>query len=221
LYVRDFLNFCLLVPALILYSPSFGYSRTWYPVWSPVLGNLRRSHNLHALPGSPMLLLLLCAFLAAASVSNAVQIVATGKTGANSGFCLSATGCGNTDPVVIQPCSTNSLQQWHIDPFGIWNEGCGNCIDLRDGVVADNTVVQTYACLGSQSFPYTHSANQGWAILDGYIFFDPVKVTSTSHCITIKNADFVAGQPVLLYTCPLGSENYGEATQYNSVFKFY
>src|SRR5215213_7903461 len=69
-----------------------------------------------------------------------------------SGLCLEPNGSGLGEPILQQPCnSTRMTQRWvrsraTTTHDQIANRGTAMCLDVRNGVNADRTVVQRWSC---------------------------------------------------------------------------
>jgi hypothetical protein len=69
-----------------------------------------------------------------------------------SGLCLEPNGSGLGAPILQQPCdSTRLTQRWVASPatatqYQIANKGYPTCLDVRNAVNADRTVVQQWTC---------------------------------------------------------------------------
>jgi hypothetical protein len=69
-----------------------------------------------------------------------------------SNLCLEPNGSGLGEPILQQPCDrTRMTQRWVLSRdttthYQIANKGYPTCMDVRNGVNADRTVVQQWSC---------------------------------------------------------------------------
>jgi hypothetical protein len=123
-----------------------------------------------------------------------------------SDLCLEPNGSGLGEPILQQPCdSTKLTQRWRdmsvtTTDYVIRNEGNPSmCLDVRNGVNANRTVVQQWDCRNVPSMRWQYSN----------IFRDSYKVVSNigSRCLDVAAGSLERGARIQIYSCTPGSTN--------------
>jgi Ricin-type beta-trefoil lectin domain len=127
-----------------------------------------------------------------------------------SGLCLERNGDGWGEPILQQPCDTtqtNTAQQWgassatdtHSLIVGSFSPNL--CLDVRDGVDADRTVVQQWNCdIRAPSMRWQFSA------LVPDRFFKLISDTG-SRCLDVAGGSLQPGAPIQIYRCTEDNTN--------------
>ncbi len=122
-----------------------------------------------------------------------------------SGLCLESTASGFGEPIVQRPCNGRLTQSWTLSRatashYLIHNRGNAVCLDVRDGVNANRTVVQQWGCRNVPSMRWRFNT------LIPEVFF---KVDSTigSRCLDVAGGSLQPGAPMQIFRCTPGATN--------------
>jgi Ricin-type beta-trefoil lectin domain-like len=124
-----------------------------------------------------------------------------------SGLCLEPNGNGLGEPILQQPCdNTRMTQRWVLSPatttrYQIANKGYPTCMDVRNGVNADRTVVQQWAC-------DLHVRSMRWqpSTLVPDRFFKFVSEIG-SRCLDVAGGSLQPGAQIQIYRCTQSNTN--------------
>jgi len=124
-----------------------------------------------------------------------------------SGLCLEPNGSGLGEPILQQPCdSTHKAQRWVLSPatatqYQIANKGFPTCLDVRNGVNADRTVVQQWSCnIQARSMRWQPST------LVPDRFFKFVSAIG-SRCLDVAGGSLQPGAQIQIYKCTQANTN--------------
>ena len=124
-----------------------------------------------------------------------------------SGLCLEPNGSGLGAPILQQPCdSTRMTQRWVASPatatqYQIANKGYPTCLDVRNGVNADRTVVQQWACdIQARSMRWQLST------LVPDRFFKFISAIG-SRCLDVAGGSLQPGAQIQIYRCTTSNTN--------------
>ncbi len=126
---------------------------------------------------------------------------------AGSGLCLEPNGSGLGEPILQQPCdSTRLTQRWVKSPATtthslIANKGYPTCLDVRDGVNANGTVVQQWSC-----DIQAHSMRWQFSTLVPDRFFKLVSAIG-SRCLDVAGGSLEPGAKIQIYRCTQNNTN--------------
>jgi Ricin-type beta-trefoil lectin domain-like len=124
-----------------------------------------------------------------------------------SGLCLEPAGSGWGEPILQQPCdSMRPMQRWLLSPATatrslLVNQATGLCMDVRDGVNANRTVVQLWSCN-----LYARSMRWGLATLIPDLYFKAVSEIG-SRCLDVAAGSLQPGAQIQIYDCTRGVTN--------------
>ncbi len=124
-----------------------------------------------------------------------------------SGLCLEPNGSGLGAPILQQPCdSTRMSQRWVASPstatqYQIANKGFPTCLDVRNGVNADRTVVQQWTC-------DIHARSMRWQLstLVPDRFFKFISAIG-SRCLDVAGGSLQPGARIQIYGCTQSNTN--------------
>jgi Ricin-type beta-trefoil lectin domain len=123
-----------------------------------------------------------------------------------SGLCLERNGDGWGEPILQQPCDNSGAQRWGessatpthsliLGPFS------NLCLDVRDGVNADRTVVQQWDCdIRAPSMQWQFST------LVPNLFFKLISDIG-SRCLDVAGGSLEPGAPIQIYRCTEDNTN--------------
>jgi len=143
---------------------------------------------------------------AAPAIASLFKIVNYG-----SGYCLEPTGYGWGEPIVQQPCSNlRPAQRWslsaatrrdNITRYLFVNRATGLCMDVRDGINADGTIVQQWSC------DMQHGSMR-WSLttLIPDLYFKVVSEIG-SRCLDVAGGSLQPGAQIQIYRCTPGVTN--------------
>ena len=124
-----------------------------------------------------------------------------------SGLCLEPNGSGLGAPVLQQPCdSTRMTQRWVASratatQYQIANKGFPTCLDVRNAVNADRTVVQQWTCdIQARSMRWQLST------LVPDRFFKFVSAIG-SRCLDVAEGALQPGARIQIYRCTTSNPN--------------
>jgi hypothetical protein len=124
-----------------------------------------------------------------------------------SGLCLEPNGSGLGAPILQQPCdSTRVTQRWVASPatatqYQIANKGYPTCLDVRNGVNADRTVVQQWTCdIQARSMRWQLST------LVPDRFFKFISAIG-SRCLDVAGGSLQPGAQIQIYRCTTSNTN--------------
>ena len=124
-----------------------------------------------------------------------------------SGLCLEPNGSGLGEPILQQPCDSNRLaQRWVKSPATVTqsliaNKGHPTCMDVRNGVNADRTVVQQWSCdIQARSMRWQLST-----LVPGR-FFKFVSAIG-SRCLDVAGGSLQPGAQIQIYRCTTSNMN--------------
>src|SRR5215813_9824223 len=125
-----------------------------------------------------------------------------------SGLCLEPSGSGLGDPILQQPCDSNRPAQiWGASgatatQYLISNKvHATHCLDVRDGVNADRTVVQQWSC-----DIQAHSMRWQFSTLVPDHFFKLVSAIG-SRCLDVAGGSLEPGAKIQIYRCTQANTN--------------
>jgi hypothetical protein len=127
-----------------------------------------------------------------------------------SGLCLEPVGSGWGEPIVQQPCSNARAQRWSLSPatrtgtttrYLFVNRETGLCMDVRDGVDANGTIVQQWSC-------DMRNRSMRWALttLIPDLYFKVVSEIG-SRCLDVAGGSLQPGAQIQIYRCTPGVTN--------------
>lgn len=124
-----------------------------------------------------------------------------------SGLCLEPAGSGLGEPILQQPCVNNRpAQQWGLSRattthYQIVNRGSGMCLDVRNGVNADRTVVQQWSC-------NLQHPSKRWrpSTLVPDHFFKFISAIG-SRCLDVAGGSLQPGARIQIYRCTASNTN--------------
>jgi hypothetical protein len=120
-----------------------------------------------------------------------------------SGKCAEVNRFGNPgangELVVQRTCDGSDVQKWTRADVGggvlmLVNKASGLCMDARDGVNADSTPVQQWACTGTTSMKWTINPDS----LDGV---HQVKSQIGGRCLDVRAGALFDGAQIQIYHC--------------------
>jgi hypothetical protein len=124
-----------------------------------------------------------------------------------SGLCLEPNGSGLGEPILQQPCdSTRMAQRWVLSratatQYQIANKEYPTCMDVRNGVNADRTVVQQWSCnIQARSMRWQPST------LVPDRFFKFISAIG-SRCLDVAGGSLQPGAQIQIYRCTSGNTN--------------
>jgi ricin-type beta-trefoil lectin protein len=122
-----------------------------------------------------------------------------------SGLCLEPAGSGWGEPILQQHCNGSLTQRWtRISATAthdlILNVGTRNCLDVRDGVNADRTVVQQWGCRNVPSMRWRTST------LIPDLYFKIISAIG-SRCLDVAGGSLQPGAQLQIYACTSGTSN--------------
>ena len=118
-----------------------------------------------------------------------------------SGLCLERNGDGWGEPILQQPCDNSDAQRWLSSPATATHSliqghmSPNLCLDVRDGVDADRTVVQQWDCdIQARSMRWRFSP-----LVPDRVF----KLISDtgSRCLDVAGGSLQPGAPIQIYRC--------------------
>jgi hypothetical protein len=122
-----------------------------------------------------------------------------------SGLCLERSGSGLEAPILQQPCdSTHMTQRWVLSPatatqYQVANKGNPTCLDVRNGVNADRTVVQQRACdIQAHSMRWQPST-----LVPNLFFISAIG----SRCLDVAEGSLQPGARIQIYRCTSANTN--------------
>ncbi len=122
-----------------------------------------------------------------------------------SGMCLESIGNGWGEPIVQKPCNGSLAQSWALSAatathWLIHNRGSRLCVDVRDGVNANRTVVQQWECrnVSPMRWRFTTLVPEAFFKVDSSI---------GTRCLDVAGGSLQPGAPVQIYRCTPGSTN--------------
>jgi Ricin-type beta-trefoil lectin domain-like len=124
-----------------------------------------------------------------------------------SGLCLEPNGSGLGAPILQQPCdSTRMTQRWEASPatatqYLIVNKGFQTCLDVRNGVNADRTIVQQWSC-----DIQAHSMRWQLFTLVPDHFFKFISAIG-SRCLDVADGSLQPGARIQIYRCTQSNTN--------------
>ncbi len=104
----------------------------------------------------------------------------------------------NGATVVQQPCNGSPEQLWSNVPLGsglhrFVNGRSGKCMDIRDGVNADRTVVQQWDC--------TNYNGMSWSATVPSFVPLPIKSARGGRCLDVRGGSLQDGAVIQIYRC--------------------
>jgi len=128
--------------------------------------------------------------------SHSVQIRSASATDVP--HCIAAGNSGNGAAVTIQNCAAPSVNSvtWAIPADGqtgtISTSGGEQCLDVTNGVNADGTKLQTWACTPGDT-------NQQFSVTG-----EQIEWVGTSKCVDLTNGNSTSGNPIQIWDCTGG-----------------
>ena len=124
-----------------------------------------------------------------------------------SGLCLEPNGSGLGAPILQQPCdSTRMTQRWVASratatQYQIANKGFPTCLDVRNAVNADRTVVQQWTC-------DVQARSMRWQLstLVPDRFFKFISAIG-SRCLDVAEGSLQPGARIQIYRCTTSNTN--------------
>jgi hypothetical protein len=131
-----------------------------------------------------------------------------------SGLCLEPAGDGLGEPILQQPCAKDSkerpAQVWGLSRatvtgnttrYQLFNRRTNMCMDVRDGVNANGTVVQRWSC-------DLHHRSKRWetVTLIPDLYFKVVSEIG-SRCLDVRGGSLQAGAQIQIHGCTPGVTN--------------
>jgi hypothetical protein len=106
---------------------------------------------------------------------------------------------GNGELVVQRRCDRQAVQQWTPVNLGggvyqFVNKFSGLCMDVRNGVNADRTPIQQWACRGSTSMKWTLNP-------DSFSGVHQVQSRTGGRCLDVRGGAVVDGAQIQIYRC--------------------
>ncbi|MFD4205436.1 RICIN domain-containing protein [Micromonospora tulbaghiae] len=100
-------------------------------------------------------------------------------------------------PVVQRTCDGQAVQRW--SPVGkstytFVNQFSGMCVDVRNGVNADGTPLQQWACTGTSSMKWTVDPNS-------FAGVHQIKSQIGGRCMDVRGGSAADGATVQIYHC--------------------
>jgi hypothetical protein len=134
-----------------------------------------------------------------------------------SGLCLDTYGAGWGEPVVQQPCdSTRPTQRWglsrHTATRYLLVNGAGQCMDVRDGVNANGTVVQIWGC-----DRWVRSMRWGLTTLIPDLYFMVFSDIAGGWCLDIAGGSLQPGAQLQIYRCSSSRTNTAQIFRFEAV----
>jgi hypothetical protein len=123
-----------------------------------------------------------------------------------SGLCLAPNGSGLGEPILQQPCDPgNPAQVWGASRATVTHHLISNkkgvCLDVRNGVNADRTVVQQWSC-------DLHVPSMRWqfSTLVPDRFFKIISAIG-SRCLDVAGGSLQPGARIQIYKCTQSNTN--------------
>ena len=107
--------------------------------------------------------------------------------------------------VVQRTCDGNAVQHWAPVGQSVYlfiNEFSGMCMDVRDGVNADSTPVQQWACTATPSMKWTINPNSFSGV-------HQIRSQIGGRCLDVRAGATVDGAQIQIYRCT----GFGNAAQ--------
>ena len=126
-----------------------------------------------------------------------------------SGLCLEPNGSGLGEPILQRPCNSARMTQRWVRSRAttthdlIANRGTGMCMDVRNGVDADRTVIQRWTC-------DLHARSMRWrlsALVPNRFFKFISAVGSGSRCLDVAGGSLRPGARIQIYRCTASNTN--------------
>jgi len=115
-----------------------------------------------------------------------------------------AGGASNNQPVYLEFSDIDDLgMNWNYDGTKLSQADIGNlCLDVTDGVDADGTKLQVYACTAGNT-------NQEWVVTGNGNDFSKSTIQWKNHnkCVDLTDGKLSEGTPLQLWTCSSGNTN--------------
>jgi hypothetical protein len=120
-----------------------------------------------------------------------------------SGLCAEVNRYGapwaNGELVVQRVCDGSPVQQWAPVNTGggvyeFVNAYSGDCMDVRNGVNADTTVIQQWECRGSNSMKWTINPNSFTGV-------HQIVSQTGGRCLDVRNGALWDGAQIQIYHC--------------------
>lgn len=99
--------------------------------------------------------------------------------------------------VVQRTCDGQAVQHWSPvgqSPYTFVNRFSGMCVDVRNGVNADGTPLQQWACTGTTSMKWTVSPNSFTGV-------HQIKSQVGGRCMDVRAGSSADGATVQIYHC--------------------
>jgi hypothetical protein len=124
-----------------------------------------------------------------------------------SGLCLEPNGTGLGEPILQQPCDSSRMaQRWVRSPVTVTHaqipiRNTTRCMDVRNAVDANRTVVQQWSCS-------TQARSVRWQLstLVPNRFFKFVSAVG-SRCLDVAGGSLEPGARIQIYRCTPGNTN--------------
>src|SRR5215470_12046651 len=138
-----------------------------------------------------------------------------------SGLCLEPNGSGLGEPILQQPCnSTHKAQRWVLSPatatqYQIANKGFPTCLDVRNGVNADRTVVQQWSCnIQARSMRWQPST----LVPDRFFkFVSAISSKPNERCLDVAGGSLQPGAQIQIYRCTQANTNTAQIWELRAV----
>jgi len=124
-----------------------------------------------------------------------------------SGLCLEPAAAGLGEPILQQPCDSSRMaQRWVRSPVTVTYahialRNASRCMDVRNGVDADRTVVQQWSCsMQARSMRWQLST------LVPNRFFKFISAVG-SRCLDVAGGSLEPGARIQIYRCTPGNTN--------------
>jgi hypothetical protein len=135
-----------------------------------------------------------------------------------SGLCLEPNGSGRGVPILQQPCdSTRLTQRWAHSPAAtttqsqIFIKNTSTCLDVRNGVNADRTVVQLWDCdLQARSMRW-----QFFTLVPDR-FFKLISAVG-SRCLDVAEGSLQPGAKIQIYRCTQSNTNTAQISETRAI----
>ncbi|KAJ7054608.1 ricin B lectin domain-containing protein [Mycena amicta] len=150
----------------------------------------------------------LVALLSLSVAVSASQIQSLNQAFFNAGIqgCIAVEDNVDGAPVVVHNCNEddgdNAVYDWEVSFFTRQPAGPqqiriygDKCIDVKDGVNADGTLLQIWTCDENSANP-----NQLWTSYNDWTF----RWNNTNKCIDLKDGKITDGSPIQIWTCTDG-----------------
>ena len=149
----------------------------------------------------------LTVFAGAAAAQPATFVIVN----AGSGLCLEPNGSGLGEPILQQPCDSNRLtQRWVKSPATVThsliaNKGHPTCMDVRNGVNADRTVVQQWSCdIQARSMRWKLTT----LVPDRFFkFVSAISSEKDPRCLDVAGGSLEPGARIQIYRCTQANTN--------------